>query len=232
MLLSGMSGNPAGPVIMKRTVAMGSRQFNLADLFEVVADTVPERPALVAGDIRLTYGQLDERANRFAHHLAAHGVKPGVHVGILAYNRAEWVEAMIGCYKARAVPVNLNFRYVAPELRYVIDNADLEVLVYERGLAGLVAEAMEGRESVAPIHLIVMEDGTDTSDGEIAGAVAYEDALAGESPDRDFDLRSPDDIYVLYTGGTTGMPKGVLWRHEDIFFAAMGGGWWTSSAGG
>ncbi len=208
---------------------MGSRQFNLADLFEVVADTVPERPALVAGDIRLTYGQLDERANRFAHHLAAHGVKPGVHVGILAFNRAEWVEAMIGCYKARAVPVNLNFRYVAPELRYVIDNADLEVLVYERGLAGLVAEAMEGRESVAPIHLIVMEDGTDTSDGEIAGAVAYEDALAGESPDRDFDLRSPDDIYVLYTGGTTGMPKGVLWRHEDIFFAAMGGGGWGNT---
>jgi acyl-CoA synthetase (AMP-forming)/AMP-acid ligase II len=210
---------------------MGSRQFNLADLFELVCDTVPDRPALVAGDVRLTYRQLDGRANRFARHLMAQGVKPGVHVGILAYNRAEWVEAMIGCYKARAVPVNLNFRYVAPELRYVIDNADLEVLVYERGLAGLVAEAMVGRESVAPIHLVVMEDGTDAEpggEGVTSGAAHYEEALAGQSPERDFDPRSPDDIYVLYTGGTTGMPKGVLWRHEDIFFAALGGGGWGS----
>ena len=125
---------------------MGDRQFNLADLFEVVADTVPGRLALVAGTSRLTYRQLDERANRFAHYLSDQGVAAGAHVGILSYNRAEWVEAMIGCYKARAVPVNLNYRYVAPELRYVIDNADLEVLVFERALAPLVAEATEGVE--------------------------------------------------------------------------------------
>ena len=92
---------------------MSDRQFNLADLFEVVVDTVPDRLALVAGPVRLTYRQLDERANRFGHYLADRGVAAGAHVGILAYNRAEWVEAMIGCYKARAVPVNLNYRYVA-----------------------------------------------------------------------------------------------------------------------
>ena len=109
---------------------MSDRQFNLADLFEVVADTVPGRLALVAGDDRLTYRQLDERANRFGNYLADQGVTPGAHVGILSFNRAEWVEAMIGCYKARVVPVNLNYRYVAPELRYVIDNADLEVVVF------------------------------------------------------------------------------------------------------
>ena len=89
---------------------MSSREFNLADLFELVVDTVPDRLALVAGEVRLTYGQLDERSNRFAHHLEGLGMAVGSHVGILAHNRAEWAEAMIGCYKARGVPINLNVR--------------------------------------------------------------------------------------------------------------------------
>ena len=95
---------------------MSPRQFNLADLFEVVVDAVPDRLALVAGDRRLTYRQLDQRANRFAHFLSDRGIEAGAHVGILAYNCAEWAEAMVGCYKARTVPVNLNYRYVASEL--------------------------------------------------------------------------------------------------------------------
>jgi fatty-acyl-CoA synthase len=204
---------------------MDTRQFNLADLFEVVVDTVPDRLALVAGPARLTYRQLDERANRFAHHLEASGVPTGAHVGILARNRAEWAETMIGCYKARTVPVNLNFRYVAPELTYVIDNADLCVLVFERDLAPLVAESVAASGDRPDLRLVVIEDGTGR---DLSGvdALDYEAALSGASPDRDFAPRSPDDIYVLYTGGTTGMPKGVLWRQEDIFFAAMGGGGW------
>jgi acyl-CoA synthetase (AMP-forming)/AMP-acid ligase II len=204
---------------------MGSRQFNLADLFEVVADTVPDRLALVAGSDRLTYRQLDERANRFAHHLIDSGIASGAHVGILAYNCTSWADAMIGCYKARVVPVNLNFRYVAPELRYVIDNADLVALVFEDELAPLVTESIAGREDPTTLHLVVLGDGAGL-DPALAGAVPYEAALAAASPARDFPPRSPDDIYVLYTGGTTGMPKGVLWRQEDIFFAAMGGGGW------
>jgi acyl-CoA synthetase (AMP-forming)/AMP-acid ligase II len=207
---------------------MTSRQFNLADLFEVVADTVPDRLALVAGPVRLTYRQLDERANRFAHYLADAGVATGAHVGILSYNRAEWVEAMIGCYKARTVPVNLNYRYVAPELRYVIDNADLEVLVYERELSPLVEESLEGGSPEHPRLLLGLEDGSSAGTG-LASAIPYEEALAASLPDRDFGPRSPDDIYILYTGGTTGMPKGVLWRQEDIFFAAMGGGGWGAT---
>ena len=139
---------------------MSDRQFNLADLFEVVVDTVPGRLALVAGPDRLTYRQLDERANRFAHHLLDQGIGSGAHVGILAYNRAEWAEAMIGCYKARAVPVNLNYRYVAPELRYVIDNADLEVLVFEQALAPLVAESLDGAGPDAPPRLVMVDDGS------------------------------------------------------------------------
>ncbi len=206
---------------------MSDRQFNLADLFEVVADTVPERLALVAGTDRLSYRQLDERANRFAHYLADQGVPVGAHVGILAFNRAEWVEAMIGSYKARNVPVNLNYRYVAPELRYVIDNADLEVLVFERALAPLVAEATAGPEPSRPLRLVMIEDGSAVDTAGLT-PTPYESALGSSSAARDFGPRSPDDIYILYTGGTTGMPKGVLWRQEDIFFAAMGGGGWGS----
>jgi fatty-acyl-CoA synthase len=207
---------------------MSSRQFNLADLFEVVVDTVPDRLALVAGGRRLTYRQLDERANRFAHAVASVGVGAGGHVGILAHNCAEWVESMIGCYKARVVPVNLNFRYVAPELRYVIDNADLELLVFERALSPLVAESLGGGDRAGSLTLVMIDDGS-TAANDVPTSVGYESALASSGPERDFGPRSPDDIYVLYTGGTTGMPKGVLWRQEDIFFAAMGGGGWGAT---
>jgi acyl-CoA synthetase (AMP-forming)/AMP-acid ligase II len=211
---------------------VSDRQFNLADLFEIVVDTVPDRLALVAGDVRLTYTGLDARANRFAHHLATAGLPAGAHVGILARNRAEWVEAMIGCYKARCVPINLNFRYVAPELRYVIDNADLDVLVFERELGRLVADALDGADLDRPLHLIVVGEVTPDAGPDpvarVSGTVPtpYEEALAAVSGERYFPARSPDDLYVIYTGGTTGMPKGVMWRQEDIFFAAMGGGGW------
>jgi len=207
---------------------MSPRQFNLADLFEVVVDSVPDRLALVAGERRHTYRQLDGRANRFAHFLAGRGIEAGAHVGILAYNCAEWAEAMIGCYKARTVPVNLNYRYVASELTYVIDNADLEVLVFERALSPLVVASLEALTPPRPLLLVAIEDGTPPTTLP-SDAVDYEAALASASPERQFPPRSPDDVYVLYTGGTTGMPKGVIWRQEDIFFAAMGGGGWGAA---
>ncbi len=204
---------------------MTSRQFNLADLFEIVVDTVPGRLALVAGEKRHTYQQLDERSNRFAHYIGRLGIPTGSHVGILARNRAEWAEAMIGCYKARAVSVNLNYRYVAPELRYVMENAELEVLVFEQALAPLVAESLDRLPLASHLRLMVVADGSRGTGPEL-DADDFEEALASGRPDRGFGPRDPDDIYVLYTGGTTGLPKGVLWRQEDIFFAAMGGGGW------
>jgi fatty-acyl-CoA synthase len=194
------------------------RSYQLADLFEAVADAVPDRMALVAGDRRLTFRELDERATRFANHLRSLDLNVGAKVGIYAWNRAEWLEAMIGCFKARMVPVNVNYRYVAEELSYLLDNADVEALVFERGFAANV-EALRPRLPGLR-HLSVLEDG---SDGDAPGAVPYEEALAAASPERSTAERSPDDLYILYTGGTTGMPKGVMWRHEDIFFAAMGG---------
>ena len=204
------------------TDAVVPKQYNLADLFEAVADNVPDRTALVAGERRLTYRELDERATRLANCFLDMGLAPGARVAVLAWNRAEWVEVFFAAFKARVVPVNLNYRYTAEELRYVIDNSDSEALVFERSFAPLVEKA---RADVPGLkHLLVLEDAIDgTSDEKIDGAVPYEEALAAASPDRRDVGRSPDDLYVLFTGGTTGMPKGVMWRQEDIFFAAMGG---------
>jgi 3-oxocholest-4-en-26-oate---CoA ligase len=195
-------------------------EFNLADLFERVVDAVPDRLALVAGERRLSYRELDDRATRVARHLEHAGIGHGAWVGILAYNRAEWLESMIGCFKARCVPINVNYRYVADELRYLFDNADLEALVYEAQFGARVASI---RDDVPALrHLVRIADGSDGHDD--LDAVEYEDALRAAPSARDFAPRAADDLYVLYTGGTTGMPKGVMWRQEDIFFAAMGGG--------
>ncbi|HEY7134512.1 MAG TPA: acyl-CoA synthetase [Acidimicrobiia bacterium] len=204
----------------------GPRTWNLADLFEIVADTVPDRTALIAGDRRLSYRELDERASRLAHHLATTGVGPGEAVGVYSWNRAEWLEAMFAAWKISAIPINLNYRYVADEARFILDDADVVAIVHERGFAPLLAGIAPSLPKVR--HHIVLDDGSDDDASASAcaalGAVPYEDALAVASPGRELPARSSDDLYVLYTGGTTGMPKGVVWRHEDIFFAAMGGG--------
>jgi acyl-CoA synthetase (AMP-forming)/AMP-acid ligase II len=182
--------------------------YNLADLFELVVDAVPDRLALVAGDVRLTYRELDGRANRLAHVLAERGIGAGDHVAVYAWNRAEWVEAWWASYKLRAVPININYRYVGEELRYVLGNADAKAVLHEAEFAVLLNEVAPD----LPQLQVRLELGE-----------PYETALAAASPERDFAPRSADDVYMLYTGGTTGMPKGVVWRHEDIFFAALGG---------
>ena len=188
---------------------MSDRSFNLADLFEIVAHVAPDRLAVVAGDRRLTYRELDERTNRLAHALAARGVEPGEHVAIISYNRAEWIESMLACFKLRAVPINVNFRYVADELRYVLDNADVVAVIREPEFAGVLSQIRSRLPRI---------------DAELEIGDEYERALEDSSSERDFGPRSSDDHYILYTGGTTGLPKGVVWRHEDIFFAALGGG--------
>ena len=140
-------------------------------------------------------------------------------MAIYGWNRAEWVETFFGAFKARLVPININYRYVADELRYVFENADVEAVVVERSFLPLVREI----ESELPQlrHVIVLEDGDDANLGD---ATPYEDALSAATAERPALSRSGDDLYILYTGGTTGTPKGVMWRHEDIFFAALGGG--------
>jgi 3-oxocholest-4-en-26-oate---CoA ligase len=196
-------------------------EFNLADLWETVVDAVPDREALVCGDRRLTYAAADERINRLAHALAARGVKAGDHVGLYLFNGTEYLEGMLAAYKLRAVPVNVNYRYVEAELRYLLDDSDATAVIFHREFAPKLTAI---RDDLPDLQVYVsVEDGSG-ADLSPLGALDYETALAGSAPGRDFPARSGDDLYILYTGGTTGMPKGVMWRHEDIFFGAFGGG--------
>ncbi|GGN71986.1 acyl-CoA synthetase [Nocardia rhizosphaerihabitans] len=194
--------------------------FNVADLFEHAVDAVPDRIAIICGDRQVTYRELDARANRLAHHLAAQGVGAGDHVGVYSRNSIEALETMIATYKLRAISVSVNFRYTADEVRYIVDNADMVALIHERRYSDIVAEVLPHTPKLTDV--IVVEDGSDADYSRYNG-VGYNEALDAHSPERDFGERSSDDIYILYTGGTTGFPKGVMWRHEDVW-RALGGG--------
>ena len=198
--------------------------FNIADLFEHTVDSVADREVLVIGDERRSYGQLEARANQLAHHLAAQGIGPGDHIGVYGANSVEWIETALAAYKVRAVPVNVNFRYVAEELRYLFDNADLKAVVLDRELAPRLAAVRDDLPLLR--HVIHIDDESSTEVDDVLTklhSVPFEEAMASGSPERDFAPRSSDDRYVLYTGGTTGMPKGVVWRHEDVFYSLGGG---------
>jgi acyl-CoA synthetase (AMP-forming)/AMP-acid ligase II len=196
-------------------------ELNIADLFESVVDAIPDRVALVCGDRRLTFRALEARANRLAHHLAAKGVKAGDHVGLYLYNGTEFVEAMLAAFKLRAVPININYRYVEDELLYLFDNADVKACIHQREFVPILAHI---RQRLPLLTTLVSVDDTSGQDGSTLGATDYEQALAGSSSAREFAPRSGDDLYIIYTGGTTGMPKGVMWRHKDVFYAGLQGG--------
>jgi 3-oxocholest-4-en-26-oate---CoA ligase len=197
--------------------------LNIADLAEHAIDAVPDRVALICGDEQLTYAQLEEKANRLAHYLIDQGVRKDDKVGLYCRNRIEIVIAMLGIVKAGAILVNVNFRYVEGELRYLFENSDMVALVHERQYSDRVANVLPDTPNVKTI--LVVEDGSDgdSQDYERYGGVEFYSAIAQGSPERDFEDRSADAIYLLYTGGTTGFPKGVMWRHEDIYRVLLGG---------
>ena len=194
--------------------------LNIADLAEHAIDAVPDRVALLSGDQQLTYAELEEKANRLAHYLIDQGVKKDDKVGLYCRNRIEIVIAMLGTIKAGAILVNVNFRYVEGELRYLFENSDMVALVHERQYADRVANVLPDTPNVKTV--LVIEDGAD-ADYKRYGGVEFFEAISHGSPERDFGERSADDIYLLYTGGTTGFPKGVMWRHEDIYRVLLGG---------
>ena len=193
--------------------------FNLADFIEHTVDVVPDRTALICGDQRRTFRELEERANRLAHHLAEQGIGRNDHVAVYSYNSLEYVETMLAAFKLRAVPINVNFRYVEDELVYLLENSDSVAVVHQAQFSPLV-DAVRPRLGQLR-HALVVDDGSGTTPS--AESWSYEEALAAAAPERDFPPRSDDDIYILYTGGTTGHPKGVVWRHEDVW-RTLGGG--------
>ena len=198
--------------------------LNIADLFEHAVDAVPDNPALKVGDRVATYADLERDSNRLAHFLASRGVQPGDHVAIYSKNSIEHVIAVLATVKLRATTINVNYRYVEGELDYLFENADVVALLFERTYADLVAKC-------APKHpllhtFVALPDVTDpdnSDDISTFGGMTLEEAYEGQSAERDFGERSPDDIHIIYTGGTTGFPKGVMWRHED-FWRVLGGG--------
>ncbi|WP_405400438.1 acyl-CoA synthetase [Streptomyces microflavus] len=202
-------------------------EYNLADLFESVVDVVPDREALLyvdhpgtGAERRLTYAQLDAAANRIAHHLVDAGLRPGEHLGLHLYNGIEYLQTVLGALKARLVPVNVNYRYVEEELVYLYRDADLVALVFDGEFDERVAAA--SAQAPALRHLVRVGPAAAASPGP--GAVPFTEAEASGSPLRGFAPRSADDQFIIYTGGTTGMPKGVMWRQEDLFFSGLGGG--------
>ncbi|MFD6213112.1 AMP-binding protein, partial [Nocardia salmonicida] len=201
-------------------------QFNLADVFETVAAAVPDRVALTYEGANITYAQLDNEANKVAALLSQAGIGEGDHVSLFLKNSVEHVHSLLGLIKIRAVPINVNYRYTPAELEYIFTNSDsvaviVELPEHQRTLAELLA--------VCPLVRTVIVIGE--LDGELRAAAAARSIAVFSFAEHEtlsaaveFEPRTGDELYVLYTGGTTGYPKGVMWRHDDFFRKPLSGG--------
>jgi 3-oxocholest-4-en-26-oate---CoA ligase len=207
-------------------------QFTVPAVATAVAAAIPDRDLVIRGERRYSYAQLLERSNRLAAYLRSRGLGCRTErsalaghevgqdlLGLYAYNGNEFVEALLGTFQARVAPFNVNFRYVKSELQYLLKDAGATALLYHAAFAPRVAEILPDLPQLRVLIQIADDSGNDL----IYGAVDYETALASSSPELPPVQHSPDDLYVLYTGGTTGMPKGVLWRQHDIFMTSFGG---------
>lgn len=205
--------------------------LNLATIHEAIAEVAPDRDCLIWRDRRLSWADVTDRTRRLASVLRAHGLgchrerselanwESGQdHVALYMYNGNEYLEGMLGAFKARCAPFNVNYRYVDEELLYLFDNADATCVIYHAAFAPTLARL---RDKLPTVKLW-LQVADESNEPLLPGALDYEKALADAKPEPPQGLAA-DDLYILYTGGTTGMPKGVLWRQEDIYLAAMGG---------
>ena len=205
--------------------------FTVSDVADAVAAAIPDRPLVIQGDRRFTYAEVMTRANRLAAYLHSRGL--GAHterdqlsghevgqdlVGIYAYNGPEFVESLLGAFRARVAPFNVNYRYVKAELQYLLNDAGAKALIYHAAFAPTLAEVLPDLPDLTVLIQIADNSGNEL----LPGAVDYETVVNTDVPPPPV-TPSPDDLYVLYTGGTTGMPKGVLWRQHDIFMTSFGG---------
>jgi fatty-acyl-CoA synthase len=206
--------------------------FDLSSVFRTVAQTLPDREALIWRDHRWTYAQLDARIDGVAHYLASQGLgchterdqlashESGQdHLGLYLRNGNEYLEAMVAGYRARVAPFNVNYRYVEEELLYLLTDSKAKALVYGAEFAPYVASIRDRLPELRVLIQVADSSGNDL----LPGAVDYESIITTPAPISGMPTASGDDLYILYTGGTTGMPKGVLWRQHDIFMSAMGG---------
>jgi 3-oxocholest-4-en-26-oate---CoA ligase len=206
--------------------------FDLSTVFSTVAKAVPDAPVLLWRDRRLTYGAMDSRIDGVAHYLNSLGLgchteredlqnhESGQdHLGIYLRNGNEYLEAMVGSYRARVAPFNVNYRYVGDELAYLLTDARASALVYHAEFAPRVAEIRDQ----LPHLKVLIQVADDSGNALLPGAVAYESVVATPPPPDGMPSPRADDLFLLYTGGTTGMPKGVMWRQHDIFMSSMGG---------
>ncbi|BBZ77301.1 fatty-acyl-CoA synthase [Mycolicibacterium anyangense] len=198
--------------------------MHFADIWESIAAAVPESPAVIQGSRVLTWREYEQRAARFAGLLSAHGIGLNSKVGLLLHNCPEYLEAQFGAFKTRAVPINVNYRYQADELAQLLDNADAEALVYHSSLAARVKPALD---RLPKLRLLVEVEANATGAGNghtsLPGALDYESALSNATAQPIIE-RSEDDLYMLYTGGTTGLPKGVMYDIGDMARSFLRGG--------
>jgi fatty-acyl-CoA synthase len=205
---------------------------HLTQIYDAVADAVPNRECIVWRDRRLTYAEVQHRKRQLANLLHAHGLgcrtergelenwESGQdHLALYLHNGNEYLEGMLGAYAARVAPFNVNYRYVEEELVYLLNDSGARAILYHSAFAPVLARVHPD----APSLDLLLQVDDDSGHELLAGALWYEDALAAASDTAPTGAPSPDDLYILYTGGTTGMPKGVLWRQADIFPAALGG---------
>ncbi|MFN3007062.1 acyl-CoA synthetase [Mycolicibacterium wolinskyi] len=209
----------------------GDVTFDLSTVFSTVARAIPDQTFLVWRDRRLSYSQFDARVDGFAHYLVSAGLGAHTeraalaghesgqdHLGIYLRNGNEYLESMIGSYRARVAPFNVSYRYVEEELLYLLTDSNARALIYNAEFAPRVAAIRDRLPNLAVLIQVADESGHEL----LPGAVDYETILTTPAP-ADMPTPSGDDLYILYTGGTTGMPKGVLWRQHDIFLSSMGG---------
>jgi len=193
-------------------------EYHFASIWESLADALPDYTAVVHGERRFTWAQYDDRAARFAAAFAAAGLGPDSKIGLYLYNGNEYLEAHYGAFKMRGVPINVNYRYIDEELRYLLENADAEALVFHSSLGDRVERV---RARLPKLKLLIeVNDGVT---GQVPNATTYEDVLANNQPMPRI-TRDESDIYMMYTGGTTGMPKGVMYDMGSLTraFATLG----------
>jgi 3-oxocholest-4-en-26-oate---CoA ligase len=194
-------------------------EMHYASIWESIADAMPDAPAVTNGSLTRTWGEFDDRAARLAAAFAAAGLEPDSKIGLYLYNGNEYLEAQYAGFKVRGVPVNVNYRYLDDELWYLLDNSDAQALVFHSSLGDRVARVVDRLPKLT--LLVEVDDGEGV--GAVAGALPYEQVVAGHDPMPRI-ARAEDDIYMLYTGGTTGMPKGVMYAMGGLTAGFVAGG--------